>query len=54
MAKQLGQTKDVTLKWVLEFDEGLEAWRALAEEWLKTQVKGKFAALEGIAKFFQE
>jgi hypothetical protein len=53
MSKHLGQTKDIALKWVLELDEGLEEWRALAEGWLKTQVRGKKHALMGLSKFFQ-
>lgn len=48
------QTKDTTLRWVLEFDNDLEAWRALAEEWLQTQVRGKNAAMKGLSQFFQK
>ncbi len=48
------QSKDITLMWVLELDEGLEEWRSLAEEWLKTQVRGKHIALSCLAAFFQK
>lgn len=49
-----GQTTDVSLMWVLGFGADLEEWRALAEEWLKTQVRAKSSAIEGLSKFFQE
>jgi transposase-like protein len=52
--RQKGQSKDITLTWVLELDEGLEEWRALAEEWLKTKIRGKVSSLNGLSKFFQE
>jgi hypothetical protein len=48
------QTKDITLMWVLDLDEELEEWRSLAEEWLKTQVRGKHLALNAMASFFQK
>ena len=51
--KNMGQTKDITLMWVLQLDKDLEEWRALAEEWLKTIIRGKAHALLGLAKFFQ-
>lgn len=52
--RPLGQTKDATFTWVLGFDKALEEWRALAEEWLKTRVRGKSNAMDGLSKFFQE
>lgn len=48
------KTIDTRLVWVLELDKDLEDWRALAEEWLKTQVRGKQTALSGLSSFFQE
>lgn len=50
--KSLGQSKDVTLRWVIDYDAELEEWRALAEEWLKTQVRGKHTAIIALAAFF--
>lgn len=51
--RQSGQSKDTTFKWVLEFNQNLEEWRALAEEWLKTEVRGKSASMKGMSAFFQ-
>ena len=53
-SKNVGQTTDIGFMWVLALDKDLEEWRALAEEWLKTKVRGKHYALSGISKFFQE
>lgn len=53
-SKRLGQTIDIRLMWVLELDKDLEEWRALAEEWLITQVRGKERPLKGLVKFFRE
>ncbi len=47
-------TNDVTFIWVLELDEGLEEWRSLAEEWIKTQVRGKDKAIYSLSVFFQK
>jgi hypothetical protein len=52
--KNMGQSKDITLKWVLEYDEDLEEWRILAEEWLKTIVRGKKDSLQSLSAFFQK
>jgi len=48
-----GQTKDVTFQWVLNFDQELEVWRSIAEEWLKTQVRGKDNSMYALSSFFQ-
>lgn len=53
-AKNSGRSIDVTLMWVLEFDKDLDEWRALAEEWLETQVRGKNRSLEALLKIFKE
>lgn len=52
--KLSGQSNDVTFKWVIDFDAELEEWRALAEEWLKTQIRGKDRALNTLTVFFQK
>ncbi|MEA4847166.1 MAG: VPA1269 family protein [Clostridiaceae bacterium] len=49
-----GETEDITIQWVLKLDEEFEEWRALAEEWLKTQVRNKSTAILAISKFFKE
>lgn len=53
-SKNVGQTKDITYMWVLELDEGLEEWRALTEEWLKTQINGKAQTMQSLNAFFQK
>lgn len=52
--KLSGQSTDVSLKWVINYDAEWEEWRALAEEWLKTQVRGKANALVALSAFFQK
>lgn len=49
----MNKTSDITLMWVLQFDEELEEWRSLAEEWLKTQVRGKHKAISSLSVFFK-
>ena len=49
--KNVGQTKDITFRWVTEIDSGLEQWRSLAEEWLVTVKRGKQRAIKSIGKF---
>lgn len=49
--RKLGQTKDVTFRWVTEINPDLEQWRSLAEEWLATIKKGKPIALKSLGKF---
>lgn len=52
--RRMSQTSDITLMWVLEFDDELGEWRYLAEEWLKTQIRGKSIAINGLSGFFQK
>ena len=46
--RNLGQTTDVTFRWVTEIDPDLEQWRSLAEEWLGTIKRGKSDATKSI------
>lgn len=48
---KLGQSKDVTFRWVTEIDPELEQWRSLAEEWMSTVVRGKGHAIIALGKF---
>ncbi len=52
--RNLGQTKDVTFRWVTEIDPDLEQWRSLAEEWLLTVKKGKSHAIGALGKFLYD
>lgn len=53
-SKNSGQSSDVSFMWVIALDKDLEEWRILAEEWLKTKVRGKHYSIAAISKFFQE
>jgi transposase-like protein len=52
--RKSGQSGDITFMWVLELDKDLEEWRALVEEWLITQVRGKSIAMDAMSVFFQK
>ena len=52
--RNLGQTTDVTFRWVTEIDPALEQWRSLAEEWLGTIKKGKSDATQTLSKFLHD
>lgn len=49
--RYLGQTKDVTFRWVTEINPDLEQWRSLAEEWLRTIKLGKTHVVKALSKF---
>jgi hypothetical protein len=51
---RLGKTSDTTFRWVTGIDPDLEQWRSLAEEWLATVKRGKFAALIALSKFLHD
>lgn len=52
--RNLGQTKDVTFRWITEIDPDLEQWRSLAEEWLVTIKRGKDSAVKVLGKFLYD
>lgn len=49
--KYLGQTTDVSLRWVVEINPEMEEWRSLAEAYLKTATRNKDFVLKALTKF---
>lgn len=52
--KNVGQTMDVTFRWITEINPSLEQWRVLAEEWLKTIKRAKTHAMNAVSKFLYQ
>ena len=48
-----GTTTNESFEWLLEYDPNLTEWKAYAEEWIKTVVRGKAAALKALSNFFK-
>jgi hypothetical protein len=51
---QLGQSMDITFRWVTEINPDLEQWRSLAEEWLETIKRDKDNAIKALGKFLYD
>lgn len=49
-----GTTTDESFEWVLEYDNNLQEWKELAEEWIRTQIRAKDKCLDALSKFFKE
>lgn len=48
-----GTTTNESFEWLLEYDPALAEWKAYAEEWIKTVVRGKATALAALSSFFK-
>ena len=48
-----GTTTNESFEWLLEYDPALAEWKAYAEEWIKTVVRGKARALKALSNFFK-
>lgn len=48
-----GTTTNESFEWLLEYDPALAEWKAYAEEWIKTVVRGKDTALAALSSFFK-
>lgn len=48
-----GTTTNESFEWLLEYDPALAEWKAYAEEWIKTVVRGKDNALKALSNFFK-
>lgn len=49
-----GTSTNANFEWVLEYDNELQEWKELANEWISLQIRGKNKSLESISKFFKE
>ena len=48
-----GTTTNESFEWLLEYDPNLVEWKAYAEEWIKSIVRGKASALKALSNFFK-
>lgn len=49
-----GTTTSESYEWLLAYDPNLVEWKEYAEEWIKTVVRGKSAALKSLSIFFKK
>ncbi|NKF08865.1 hypothetical protein HD712_18950, partial [Clostridium gasigenes] len=52
--KQHGTSTSESFEWLLEYDSDLQQWKEYAEEWIKTVVRSKDAALISLSSFFKK
>ncbi len=49
-----GTSTSESFEWLLEYDSNLQQWKECAEEWIKTIVRNKDAALKALSNFFKK